>query len=129
METVNSCRQQSVFLGFPNHTQNNGDITDVTDFNDGLMMVEFLNSLANLPHVPPGMNPVSEEINHATQDVNSLQNEMSLHNGEVLPLTTKAIYFFGEIIILSSGSTTWWLFNKFLTIDLLIYAVGNLMDI
>ena len=53
--------------GFPNRAQNAGDITDVHDNYDGLIS-EFLTTFSNTS---------------VTEDMNPLQNEMGLHNGEV----------------------------------------------
>ncbi|KAJ6967269.1 hypothetical protein NC652_004735 [Populus alba x Populus x berolinensis] len=55
--------------GFPNHSQNVGNVTDVQDNYDGLMLSEFLNNFPNCNSVPGNINP--------------LQNEMGLDNGEV----------------------------------------------
>ena len=55
--------------GFPNHSQNVGNVTDVQDNYDGLMLSEFLNNFPNCTSVPENINP--------------LQNEMGLDNGEV----------------------------------------------
>lgn len=57
---------------FPNNSQNAGQISDVQDNYDGLMITQLLNAFPDCPPAPGDINP--------------LQNEMALHNGEVLPL-------------------------------------------
>ncbi|XP_021690556.2 uncharacterized protein At4g26450 isoform X2 [Hevea brasiliensis] len=67
----NSQRKETTFTGtegFPNNAQNAGDISEVPDSYDGLMISEFLNTFSN--------------CNSVREDINPLQNEMSLHNGE-----------------------------------------------
>ncbi|XP_022733130.1 uncharacterized protein At4g26450-like isoform X2 [Durio zibethinus] len=63
----------------------NGDMTDVPDHYDGLMITEFLRNFSNCP--PEDINPHSlqnENINTLqTEDINPLQSGMGLHNGEV----------------------------------------------
>lgn len=55
---------------FPNHPQNTNDASDAHD-GYGLMISELLgNDISNCSSVPP--------------DINSLDHEMNLHNGEVL---------------------------------------------
>ncbi|KAK2639957.1 hypothetical protein Ddye_027752 [Dipteronia dyeriana] len=54
--------------GFSNHATNAGHIPDVQDNYDGLMITQFFNTFSECPAVPVDINP--------------LQNEMGLHNGE-----------------------------------------------
>ncbi|KAH9652649.1 hypothetical protein KPL70_027162 [Citrus sinensis] len=54
--------------GFPNNTQNSTQILDVPDNYDGLTITQLLNTFPDCPPVPGDINP--------------LQNEMVLHNGE-----------------------------------------------
>ena len=63
----------------------NGDMTDVPDHYDGLMITEFLRNFSNCSAEDINTHPLqNENINPLqTQDINSLQNEMGLHNGEV----------------------------------------------
>ncbi|XP_059666618.1 uncharacterized protein At4g26450 isoform X2 [Cornus florida] len=71
---------------FPNHTQNTSDIADAQD-GYGLMISELLGTdISNCPSVPP--------------DINSLHNEMALHNGEGILGDDESIYMsLGEIPI------------------------------
>lgn len=63
----------------------NGDMTDVPDQYDGLMITEFLQNFSNCPPDDMNAHPLqNESINSLqTEDINPLQNEMGLHNGEV----------------------------------------------
>ncbi|XWS09558.1 hypothetical protein CRYUN_Cryun39dG0000500 [Craigia yunnanensis] len=62
-----------------------GDITDVPDHYDGLMITEFLRNFSNCPPEDINSHPLqNENINTLqTEDLNPLQNEMDFHNGEV----------------------------------------------
>ncbi|XVE80662.1 hypothetical protein DITRI_Ditri14bG0156600 [Diplodiscus trichospermus] len=78
----------------------NGDMTDVPDHYDGLMITEFLRNFSNCPS--EDMNPHSlenENINALQNaDINPLQNEMGLHNGEGTLGDDDSIYMsLGEI--------------------------------
>ncbi|OMO65931.1 hypothetical protein COLO4_30921 [Corchorus olitorius] len=78
----------------------NGDMTDVPDQYDGLMISEFLRNFSNCP--TEGINPhplQNENISPLqTQDINPLQNEMGLHNGEGALGDDDSIYMsLGEI--------------------------------
>jgi hypothetical protein len=64
---------------FPNHAPNAGQIPDVQDNYDGLMITQFFNTFSDCPAVPVDINP--------------LQNEMGLHNGEVTPIIAKNWFF------------------------------------
>ncbi|KAM7504374.1 hypothetical protein LguiB_003278 [Lonicera macranthoides] len=82
-------KDETVFTGlesFPSHAQNVGDIPDVQD-GYGLMISELLgNDMPNCASVAP--------------DVNSLQNEMGIHNGEGILGDDDSIYMsLGEIPI------------------------------
>ncbi|KAF5730433.1 hypothetical protein HS088_TW19G00022 [Tripterygium wilfordii] len=55
--------------GFSNNAANASDIPDVDDNYDGLLLSEYLNSFPNCAAIP--------------EDINPMQNEMNLHNGEV----------------------------------------------
>ncbi|ONH99552.1 hypothetical protein PRUPE_6G035900 [Prunus persica] len=70
--------------GFPNHAQNTSDIPDVQD-GYGLMISELLgNDFPNCSSVP--------------EDLNSMHNEIGLHNGEETLADDDAIYMaLGEI--------------------------------
>ena len=60
---------------FPNHAQNTSDVPDAQD-GYGLMISELLgNDISNCSSV--------------STDINSLDHEMNLHNGEVLQQTVK----------------------------------------
>ncbi|KAL5735504.1 hypothetical protein ACOSQ2_030292 [Xanthoceras sorbifolium] len=64
-------KTETMFTGveaFPNHAPNAAHIPDVQDNYDGLMITQFFNSFSDCPAVPVDINP--------------LQNEMGLHNGE-----------------------------------------------
>ncbi|KAG5255504.1 photosystem II polypeptide [Salix suchowensis] len=70
--------------GFPNHSPDVGNVTDVQDNYDGLMLSEFLNDFSNCTSVPENINP--------------LQNEMGLDNGEGTLGDDDSIYMsLGEI--------------------------------
>ncbi|XP_031257540.1 uncharacterized protein At4g26450 isoform X2 [Pistacia vera] len=70
--------------GFSNHVQNAGHIPDVQDNYDGLMITQLLNNFPDCPGVPV--------------DINALQNEMAIHNGEVALGDDDSIYMsLGEI--------------------------------
>ncbi|KAL6999023.1 hypothetical protein U1Q18_000189 [Sarracenia purpurea var. burkii] len=71
---------------FPNHAQSTSDISDVRD-GYGLMISEFLgNDISNCTPVPA--------------DLNSLHNDMALHNGEGILGDDESIYMsLGEIPI------------------------------
>ncbi|XP_021625062.1 uncharacterized protein At4g26450 isoform X2 [Manihot esculenta] len=83
----NSQQEETTFTGtevLPNNAQNAGDITEVPDGYDGLMISEFLTTFSNCPS--------------AAEDINPLQNEMSLHNGEGTLGDDDSIYMsLGEI--------------------------------
>lgn len=72
----------------------NGDMTDVPDQYDGLMMTEFFRNFSSSEDINPhplqneDINPLqTEDINPLqTEDINPLQNNMGLHNGEVKEL-------------------------------------------
>ncbi|XP_015881562.2 uncharacterized protein At4g26450 isoform X1 [Ziziphus jujuba] len=69
--------------GFSNHTQNTGDIPDVQD-GYGLMMELLGNDFPNCSSVP--------------EDINSMHNGISLHNGEATLADDDSIYMsLGEI--------------------------------
>lgn len=63
----------------------NGDMTDVSDHYDGLMITEFLGNISSCPSDDINPHPLqNENINPLqTENINPLQNEMGLHNGEV----------------------------------------------
>ncbi|GAV69374.1 hypothetical protein CFOL_v3_12875 [Cephalotus follicularis] len=70
--------------GFSNHAQNSGHIPEVQDQYDGLMLTEYLNAFSNSPPVP--------------EDINPLQNEMGLPDGEEALADDDSIYMsLGEI--------------------------------
>ncbi|XP_044473488.1 uncharacterized protein At4g26450-like isoform X2 [Mangifera indica] len=74
----------TVTEGFPNHVQNAGHIPDVQDNYDGLMITQLLNNFPDCPAVPV--------------DINALQNEMTIHNGEGALGDDDSIYMsLGEI--------------------------------
>ncbi|KAK8542566.1 hypothetical protein V6N12_015160 [Hibiscus sabdariffa] len=78
----------------------NGDITDVPDQYDGLMITEFLRNFSSCPPDEISAHPLqNENINTLqTEDINPLQNEMSLHNGEGTLADDDSIYMsLGEI--------------------------------
>ncbi|OAY59137.1 uncharacterized protein At4g26450 [Manihot esculenta] len=83
----NSQREETTFTGtegIPNNAQNAGDITEVPDSYDSLTISEFLTTFSNCTSV--------------TEDINPLQNEMSLHNGEGTLGDDDSIYMsLGEI--------------------------------
>ncbi|EOY11833.1 Uncharacterized protein TCM_030506 isoform 1 [Theobroma cacao] len=62
----------------------NGDMTDVSDHYDGLMITEFLGNISSCPSDDINPHPLqNENINPLqTENINPLQNEMGLHNGE-----------------------------------------------
>ncbi|CAK7323903.1 unnamed protein product [Dovyalis caffra] len=70
--------------GFPNRSQNAANVTDVQDNYDGLMLSEFLTNFSNCTSVPENINP--------------LQNEIGLDNGEGTLGDDDSIYMsLGEI--------------------------------
>lgn len=73
--------------GFPNNTQNATQILDVPDNYDGLTITQLLNTFPDCPPVPGDINP--------------LQNEMVLHNGEGALADDDSIYMSLEEIPLS----------------------------
>ncbi|XVF33824.1 hypothetical protein REPUB_Repub18cG0004300 [Reevesia pubescens] len=78
----------------------NGDMTDVPDHYDGLMITEFLRNFSNCPQEDINPHPLqNENINTLqTEDINPLQNEMGLHNGEGTLGDDDSIYMsLGEI--------------------------------
>ncbi|KAE8679189.1 Detected protein of unknown function [Hibiscus syriacus] len=78
----------------------NGDMTDVSDQYDGLMITEFLRNFSNCPPDDINAHPLqNENINTLqTEDVNPLQNDMGLHNGEGTLTDDDSIYMsLGEI--------------------------------
>lgn len=72
--------------GFPNNTQNSTQILDVPDNYDGLTITQLLNTFPDCPPVPGDINP--------------LQNEMVLHNGEVLPPSSKTLVIYSTRVFL-----------------------------
>ncbi|XP_044480340.1 uncharacterized protein At4g26450-like isoform X2 [Mangifera indica] len=83
----NSERKIDMFTGmesFPNRVQNADHIPDVQDNYDGLMFTQLLNNFPDCPAVPV--------------DINALQNEMAIHNGEGALGDDDSIYMsLGEI--------------------------------
>ncbi|KDP29508.1 hypothetical protein JCGZ_19221 [Jatropha curcas] len=83
----NSQRKEIPFTGtegFPNNAQNAEDIADVPDSYDSLTISEFLTTFSNCASV--------------SEDINPLQNEMGLHNGEGTLGDDDSIYMsLGEI--------------------------------
>ncbi|KAF9667217.1 hypothetical protein SADUNF_Sadunf16G0310000 [Salix dunnii] len=80
----------NVTEGFPSHSQDVGNVTDVQD-NYGLMLSEFLIDFSNCTSVPENINP--------------LQNEMGLDNGEGTLGDDDSIYMsLGEIPLIASLS-------------------------
>ncbi|GMI85173.1 hypothetical protein like AT4G26450 [Hibiscus trionum] len=78
----------------------NGDMIDVPDQYDGLMITEFLRHFPNCPPDDINAHPLqNENINTLqTEDINPLQNEMGLHNGEGTLADDDSIYMsLGEI--------------------------------
>ncbi|TYH34939.1 hypothetical protein ES332_D13G160000v1 [Gossypium tomentosum] len=78
----------------------NGDMTDVPDQYDGLMITEFLQNFSNCPPDDINAHPLqNESINSLqTEDINPLQNEIGLHNGEGTLADDDSIYMsLGEI--------------------------------
>ncbi|XWS11456.1 hypothetical protein CRYUN_Cryun38cG0084400 [Craigia yunnanensis] len=78
----------------------NGDMTDVPDHYDGLMITEFLRKFSHCPPEDIDPHPLQNEniITLQTDDINPLQNEMDLHNGEGTLGDDDSIYMcLGEI--------------------------------
>lgn len=76
-DAAQMCRTETSYNGlegFPKHTQNSGDIPDVQD-GYGLMTSELLgNDFSSRSSIP--------------QDINSINNAIDLHNGELLAVTS-----------------------------------------
>ncbi|XVF70996.1 hypothetical protein PTKIN_Ptkin11bG0206500 [Pterospermum kingtungense] len=68
----------------PMFVSGNGDMTDVPDQYDGLIMTEFFRNFPNCPSEDINPHPLqNENINPLqTEDINPLQNDIGLHNGE-----------------------------------------------
>ncbi|XP_038998141.1 uncharacterized protein At4g26450-like isoform X1 [Hibiscus syriacus] len=78
----------------------NGDMTDVPDQYDGLMMSEFFRNFSNCPPDDINAHPMqNENINTLqTEDINPLQSDTGLHNGEGTLTDDDSIYMsLGEI--------------------------------
>ncbi|XP_010536799.1 PREDICTED: uncharacterized protein At4g26450-like isoform X2 [Tarenaya hassleriana] len=67
-------KQEAPFMGFSHQSESVNEIHDVRDYNEGLMMVEFIDSFGNIPPMNLGINSVPEGINHMPQDEIGLQN-------------------------------------------------------
>ncbi|XP_038690573.1 uncharacterized protein At4g26450-like isoform X2 [Tripterygium wilfordii] len=80
--------------GFSNNAENASNIPDVDDNYDGLLLSEYLNAFQNCASIP--------------EDINPLQNEMTLHNGEVTLADDDSIYTsLGEIPLSFKGDASY----------------------
>ncbi|KAE8693547.1 Detected protein of unknown function [Hibiscus syriacus] len=98
IDLENDCTQENKIVdnlerkSEPMFVSMNGDMTDVPDQYDGLMITEFLRNFSNCPSDDINVHPLQNE------NINTLQNEMGLHNGEGTLADDDSIYMsLGEI--------------------------------
>ncbi|KAE8733484.1 Detected protein of unknown function [Hibiscus syriacus] len=98
IDLENDCTQEDKIVdnlerkSEPMFVSMNGDMTDVPDQYDGLMITEFLRNFSNCASDDISSHPLQNE------NINTLQNEMGLHNGEGTLADDDSIYMsLGEI--------------------------------